>query len=51
MTKTGLQHLYVLPNPYYERTRLEDICLLAQDQATSFHYIELSIIRKVDLVK
>jgi hypothetical protein len=49
--KTLRQHFYALSNIYYERTRLEDICLLAQHQASSCHYIELSIIGKMDLVK
>jgi hypothetical protein len=50
-TKSVLQHLYVLPNTYYERRRLDNICILAQHQARSCHPIELSIVRKMDLVK
>jgi hypothetical protein len=50
-TKTGtvLQHLNVLPKTDYERTRLEEICILAQHQADSCYYIELSIVQKIYL--
>jgi hypothetical protein len=50
-TKRVLQHLSVLPNTYYERTKQEEICLTAKDQPSSGHYIELSIVQKLDLVK
>jgi hypothetical protein len=52
-TKTPpvLQHLNVLPNTHDERTRLEEICLLAQHQPSSCDCIVLSIVQKMDLVK
>jgi hypothetical protein len=50
MTKRVLQQLNVLPNTYYERKRLEEICLLVQHQASYCHFIELSIVPKMDLL-
>ena len=50
-TKTVLQPLYVLPCTYYEGMELEEICLLAKYQPSSGHYIELSIVQKLVLVK
>jgi hypothetical protein len=50
-TKTVIQHLYVLPNSYYEGMELEEICLPARYQPSSGHYIEHSIVQKLVLVK
>jgi hypothetical protein len=50
-TKRVLQHLHILPNKYYERMELDEICLTAKYQPSSCHSIELSIVQKMDLVK
>jgi hypothetical protein len=50
-TKTVLQHLFVLLNTNNERMRQEEIHLLAKLQPSSSHYIELSIVQKLDLGK
>jgi hypothetical protein len=50
-TKTVLPHLYLLPNTYYERIELEEICIPANYHPSSGHYIELSIFQKLDLDK
>jgi hypothetical protein len=50
MTQTVLQHLYFLSNTYYERMELEEIHLSAKYQPSSGHFIENSIVQKLDLV-
>jgi hypothetical protein len=50
-TKRVLQNLHVLPNTYYERMELDEIFLTAKYQLTSGHYMELSRVQKLDLVK
>jgi hypothetical protein len=51
-TRTVLQHLFVLPNTYYERMEQEEKHLLAKVHPSSSHYIlELYIVQKLDLVK
>jgi hypothetical protein len=49
-TQTVLQHLYVLSNTYYEGMELAEICISAKYQPSSGHYIEISIVQKLDLV-
>jgi hypothetical protein len=50
-TRTVLQHLFVPPNIHYEGMEQEEIHLLAKEHPSSIHFIELSIVRKMDLVK
>jgi hypothetical protein len=52
-TKNGvvLQHLYLLPIKHYEEMEQEEINQLAKYQPSTIHYIELSIVQKLDLVK
>jgi hypothetical protein len=45
------QHLLVLPNTCYERMEQEETHLSAREYPGSTHYIELSIVQKLDLVK
>jgi hypothetical protein len=46
-----LQHSYLLPNIYYEKMELDEICLTAKSQPSSSHYIQLSRVKKIILVK
>jgi hypothetical protein len=50
-TRIVLQHLYVLPNTYYERKEQEEIHLSAKQHPSSSPYIELFIVKKMVLVK
>jgi hypothetical protein len=46
-----LQHLYLLPINHYEKMEQEEIHLLTKYQPSTIHYIELSIVEKLALVK
>jgi hypothetical protein len=50
-TKTVLQHLFVLPNTYYESMELEEIHISAKWHPSSRYNIDLCIVQALDLVK
>jgi hypothetical protein len=46
-----LQHLYLLPITHYKKMKQKEIHILPKYQPSTIHYIELSIVEKLDLVK
>jgi hypothetical protein len=50
-TETVFQHLYDLPNTFFERMEQEEVYLSYERHPSSSHNMDLSIVQKFDMVK